>query len=116
MTDTGKIVQVIGPVVDIRFSPDHLPAIRNAIHINVSDGYTMTVQVLPGGYYNSDTATGTASVTCPAIAYCLPLPMRAPRRIVSSEATHLRAHQAECVRVRSPCARMPCAVRAMRSG
>ena len=26
------------------------------------------VQVLPGGYYNSDTATGTASVTCPAIA------------------------------------------------
>ncbi|MBR2595595.1 MAG: F0F1 ATP synthase subunit beta [Solobacterium sp.] len=45
MTDTGKIVQVIGPVVDIRFSPDHLPAIRNAIHINVSDGYTMTVEV-----------------------------------------------------------------------
>ena len=45
MTDTGKIVQVIGPVVDIRFSPDHLPAIRNAIHISVGDGYAMTVEV-----------------------------------------------------------------------
>ena len=33
MSETGKIVQVIGPVIDIRFQPDSLPAIRNAIHI-----------------------------------------------------------------------------------
>ena len=33
MSETGKIVQVIGPVVDIRFSSDTLPAIRNAIKI-----------------------------------------------------------------------------------
>ena len=33
MSATGKIVQVIGPVVDIKFPPDSLPAIYNAIHI-----------------------------------------------------------------------------------
>jgi len=29
----GKIIQVIGPVVDIEFSKGHLPAIFNAIKI-----------------------------------------------------------------------------------
>ena len=29
----GKVVQVIGPVVDVRFDAGHLPAIYNAIHI-----------------------------------------------------------------------------------
>lgn len=29
----GTIVQVIGPVVDVRFSPGALPAIKNAVHI-----------------------------------------------------------------------------------
>ena len=29
----GKVVQVIGPVVDVRFEAGHLPAIYNAIHI-----------------------------------------------------------------------------------
>ena len=27
----GKVVQVIGPVVDVRFEASHLPAIYNAI-------------------------------------------------------------------------------------
>ena len=45
MSETGKIVQVIGPVVDIRFTSDHLPAIRNAIHITFPDGRQMTVEV-----------------------------------------------------------------------
>ncbi len=45
MSETGKIVQVIGPVVDIRFESDHLPAIRNAIHISGAEGSTMTVEV-----------------------------------------------------------------------
>jgi len=31
--NAGKIVQVIGPVVDIEFSPGKLPAIYNAVHI-----------------------------------------------------------------------------------
>lgn len=43
MNETGKIVQVIGPVVDIRFAPENLPAIQNAIEINNS-GQKMVVE------------------------------------------------------------------------
>ena len=45
MNNTGKIVQVIGPVIDIRFSSENLPAIRNAIHIQLQDGKEMTCEV-----------------------------------------------------------------------
>ena len=45
MSETGKIVQVIGPVVDIRFSSDTLPAIRNAIKIQNGKDSEMTVEV-----------------------------------------------------------------------
>jgi F-type H+-transporting ATPase subunit beta len=34
----GKVVQVIGTVVDIEFPPDKLPALYNAIEINTGDG------------------------------------------------------------------------------
>jgi F-type H+-transporting ATPase subunit beta len=30
----GKVVQIIGPVVDIEFDEDHLPAIYNAVHVS----------------------------------------------------------------------------------
>ncbi len=33
MSNIGKVVQVIGPVVDVEFGGDHLPAIYNAIRI-----------------------------------------------------------------------------------
>ena len=42
MSETGKIVQVIGPVVDIQFEPEHLPSIKNAIKIQNGDGKSMT--------------------------------------------------------------------------
>ncbi|MBR4446385.1 MAG: F0F1 ATP synthase subunit beta [Solobacterium sp.] len=46
MNNIGKIVQVIGPVIDIRFQPDSLPAIRNAIHIRNEEKNTeMTAEV-----------------------------------------------------------------------
>ena len=46
MNNIGKIVQVIGPVIDIRFQPDSLPAIRNAIHIRNEETNTeMTAEV-----------------------------------------------------------------------
>ena len=46
MSETGKIVQVIGPVIDIRFDPDHLPSIKNAIKINnYKTGTSMTAEV-----------------------------------------------------------------------
>ncbi len=34
MGKVGKVVQVIGPVVDVEFDDDHLPAIYNAVRIN----------------------------------------------------------------------------------
>ena len=36
--NTGKIVQVIGPVVDIEFPPEQLPAIYNAVKIEGQNG------------------------------------------------------------------------------
>ncbi len=32
-TKVGKVVQIIGPVVDIEFAGGHLPAIYNAVRI-----------------------------------------------------------------------------------
>ncbi len=45
MSETGKIVQVIGPVIDIRFNPENLPSIRNAIKVTFKDGSSMTAEV-----------------------------------------------------------------------
>lgn len=46
MENVGKIIQVIGPVVDIRFSSENLPSLRNAIIIdNEEEGGKMTVEV-----------------------------------------------------------------------
>lgn len=44
----GKIVQVIGPVVDVEFAPDHLPGIYNAVKIPApgQEGKTITVEVM----------------------------------------------------------------------
>jgi F-type H+-transporting ATPase subunit beta len=33
VNNTGRVIQVIGPVVDVEFQPDHLPAIFNAVSI-----------------------------------------------------------------------------------
>jgi F-type H+-transporting ATPase subunit beta len=33
MGKVGRVVQIIGPVVDVEFDEDHLPAIYNAVHI-----------------------------------------------------------------------------------
>ncbi|MEN6412121.1 MAG: F0F1 ATP synthase subunit beta [Veillonellales bacterium] len=49
MLNTGKVVQVIGPVVDIEFPPEQLPAIYNAITINGKAGDVdihLTVEVM----------------------------------------------------------------------
>ncbi|MCE5199514.1 MAG: F0F1 ATP synthase subunit beta [Armatimonadota bacterium] len=42
---TGKVAEVIGPVVDIRFPSDALPQIMNAVHIPNVQGHTLTVEV-----------------------------------------------------------------------
>lgn len=43
-TKTGSITQVVGVVIDIEFSNDHLPAINNALHTEV-DGKVLTLEV-----------------------------------------------------------------------
>jgi len=46
MPAEGKITQIIGPVVDIEFRPEELPALYNAVHVEQeSDGTTLTLEV-----------------------------------------------------------------------
>ena len=45
MINKGKVVQVIGPVVDIRFDEEHLPNLYNAINIDKGNGQHLTVEV-----------------------------------------------------------------------
>ena len=40
----GKVVQVIGPVLDVRFQEGELPALLNAIEINI-DGRRLIAEV-----------------------------------------------------------------------
>jgi len=41
----GRVVQIIGTVVDIEFPPDELPAIYNAIEIEMGNGQTLVAEV-----------------------------------------------------------------------
>ncbi len=46
MANIGKVVQVMGPVVDVRFSDGELPAIYNAIVIkDEARGINLTCEV-----------------------------------------------------------------------
>jgi F-type H+-transporting ATPase subunit beta len=40
----GKVLQVLGPVVDVAFEGDHIPGIYNAIHIT-SEGFDTTIPI-----------------------------------------------------------------------
>jgi F-type H+-transporting ATPase subunit beta len=42
---TGKIVQVLGPVVDVEFPSEHLPEIYNAVEITHEDGSVLVLEV-----------------------------------------------------------------------
>ena len=45
---TGRVVQVIGPVVDVEFAPGEIPGIYNALHVDVTlgeDQRTLTLEV-----------------------------------------------------------------------
>jgi len=44
-TNTGKITQIIGAVLDVKFSQGQLPAINDAVVINRKDGSKLTVEV-----------------------------------------------------------------------
>src|SRR5947207_13333592 len=36
--NVGKVVQVIGPVLDVEFEPEHLPELYNAITVTLDSG------------------------------------------------------------------------------
>jgi F-type H+/Na+-transporting ATPase subunit beta len=42
---TGKVVQVIGAVVDVEFPPEQLPALLNAVVVTRADGGTLVLEV-----------------------------------------------------------------------
>ena len=41
----GKIVQIVGPIVDAKFKDQHLPELLTALEIPLKDGATLTVEV-----------------------------------------------------------------------
>ena len=43
--NVGHIVQIIGPVLDVKFSADHMPAVYNAIEIKTQDGNVLVAEV-----------------------------------------------------------------------
>ncbi len=45
MENIGKVVQIIGPVIDIRFDGEELPKLHNAIKIDRGDDTYLTVEV-----------------------------------------------------------------------
>ena len=44
-TNQGRVVQIIGTVLDIEFPPDHLPAVNNAVNIVLEDGKVLVTEV-----------------------------------------------------------------------
>ena len=45
-TNIGKVVQVIGPVLDVAFDPEHLPDIYNALSVESSGGNGSDVRLI----------------------------------------------------------------------
>ncbi len=37
MRRTGRIIQIIGPIIDVKFDPDSIPEIRNAVEVRAGD-------------------------------------------------------------------------------
>jgi F-type H+-transporting ATPase subunit beta len=44
MAATGKILQILGPVIDVEFPPDQLPEIYNALEITRQDGTVLVLE------------------------------------------------------------------------
>lgn len=43
--NVGKVIQIIGPVIDIKFQSECLPNILNAIEIEIEDGKKIIAEV-----------------------------------------------------------------------
>ena len=71
-TAVGKIVQVIGPVIDVAFENDHLPELYNAVTVTAStfasttiDAASLTATTIPFATA-SDSATSLTTTTVSA--------------------------------------------------
>ncbi|MCQ2800049.1 MAG: F0F1 ATP synthase subunit beta [Bacilli bacterium] len=42
----GKVVQAVGPVIDVKFDDKHLPALLTALKVKLHDGKTLTTEVM----------------------------------------------------------------------
>ena len=45
MENKGKIIQVVGPIVDVQFKDQHLPELLTALEIPLPDGHKLVVEV-----------------------------------------------------------------------
>lgn len=45
MVNKGKIIQVVGPIVDVQFKDQHLPELLTALEVNFDDGHKLTIEV-----------------------------------------------------------------------
>ncbi len=66
-TNIGKVVQVIGPVLDVAFDPEHLPDIYNALSVESSEGNVRLIvevqQHIGRGMVRAVSMTSTDGVT-----------------------------------------------------
>ena len=77
---TGKVVQVIGTVVDVESPPDQLPSVYNAIEID-NNGETVVAEVqqhLGNNWVRSLTMTSTDGLRRGATAEDTGAPIRVP--------------------------------------
>jgi F-type H+-transporting ATPase subunit beta len=77
---TGKVVQVIGTVVDVEFPPDQLPSVYNSIEID-NNGETVVAEVqqhLGNNWVRSLTMTSTDGLRRGATAVDTGAPIRVP--------------------------------------
>jgi F-type H+-transporting ATPase subunit beta len=61
-TATGRVVRVIGPVVDVEFARDTIPALFNALHVTVALGGTDRMLTLEVAQHLGDNVVRTISM------------------------------------------------------
>jgi F-type H+-transporting ATPase subunit beta len=44
-SEAGRIVRIVGPVLDVQFSPDRMPEIHHALEVDTDDGGTLVLEV-----------------------------------------------------------------------
>ncbi|MCK4283846.1 MAG: F0F1 ATP synthase subunit beta, partial [Candidatus Brocadiae bacterium] len=45
MPGEGRLIQIIGPVVDMEFAPEQLPTLYNAVHVERDSGEKLVLEV-----------------------------------------------------------------------